>query len=104
MIPASVSEPVIDALPPRSVLPDTSNMFPVVEVAEAPMTTTWVGSASTIARLLLVVAHALLPPLPELSVPHDGTPPETLSTCPEEPTPSFESVFAAEAYNKSPVV
>ena len=56
------------------------------------------------ARLSVVVAKRLLPPLAVLSAPHAGTPPETLSTWPVEPIPSLLQTLVAEPYKISPVV
>ena len=69
-------------------------MLPVVVVAEAPISTTCAVSEVYTAKLSVVVAHALEPPLPLVSVPHAGNPPETLSTFPVEPTGSTERVPA----------
>jgi len=85
--------------------PTTSKMFPVVEVALLPITTTSEVSAGYTTNESVVVAHSPDPPPPPvLSAPQLGTPPETLRTCPAEPIPSLESVLAPEAYKMSPSV
>jgi hypothetical protein len=79
-------------------------MLPVVEVALCPINTTFEAVEVYMARLSVVVAHALEPPELVLSAPQPGTPPEILSTWPAEPMPRRESVLAPLAYRMSPVV
>jgi hypothetical protein len=86
-------------------LPDTSNIDASVAVALLPTTTTSVVSVGYKKISLVLVDHAPAPPPPPdvKSVPHTGTPPATLRTVPGAPTGSLVSVFAPEAYSKSPV-
>ena len=102
----NVEEPVTRRLPPNLVLPTTSRILPVVVVAVVPNRTTSDVSFSTIARLSVEVPKGLVPvPPPEVrSVPHVGSPPDTLRTVPAPPIGSFESVVELLAYRISPVV
>ena len=89
--------------PLTSAFPFTSNLYPVVLVALAPTTTISVGSVVYTNKPLVLVLHTALPAL-VLSVPHEGTPPETLSTVPSAPIPNRVKAVLLAAYNRSPVV